>query len=64
MKYLVFILFPLFIYSQEDLFKELEAMVKDGSIVENSEPVDMDTLEEEDPELYEALINADENLLQ
>ena len=37
---------------QEDLFKELEATVKDGSFFENSEPVDMQELKESNPELY------------
>lgn len=41
---------------QEELFKELQEMFEDGSLLENSEPVDMDTLEEEDPELYSALM--------
>ena len=40
---------------QEELFKEIQAMVEDGTLFENSEPVDMDTLEEEDPELYAIL---------
>ena len=40
---------------QQDLFDDLQAMLDDGSLFENSEPIDMDTLEEEDPELYAIL---------
>lgn len=42
---------------QQELFDELEKMVEDGSIFENSTPVDMSELETEDPELF-ALLNA------
>lgn len=41
---------------QEDLFKELQEKVDDGSLFENSEEVDMEALEKEDPELYKLLI--------
>ena len=49
---------------QEELFKEIQAMVDDGSLFENSEAVDMDTLKEEDPEMYNLIINAEIPKLQ
>lgn len=46
----------------EEAMKEFFQMVKDGSIIEKSEPVDMDKLKEEDPELYELLVRRGEEL--
>lgn len=40
----------------EEFLAELEAMVADGTLIEHSQPVDLDELEEEDPELYAALM--------
>jgi hypothetical protein len=46
---------------QEDLesfFKALEKAVSDGSFFEDSEPVDMEKLKEEEPDVYKKLIES------
>ncbi len=51
--------------SQEELDQlvdHIEKMAESGDLHENSEPVDMDRLEQEDPELYDILTNVFEKL--
>ena len=42
----------------KEVFDHVTEMFENGALETNSEPVDMDTLEEEDPELY-AILMAD-----
>lgn len=39
----------------EEFVKEIQDLAASGELLENSYPVDMDQLEQEDPELYEIL---------
>ena len=43
----------------DELVKQIKQMAEDGTLLENSEIVDLDELEEEDPELFER-INKDQ----
>lgn len=40
-----------------DLVAEIKNMAINGDLIENSHPVDMDLLEQENPELYQTLTN-------
>ena len=40
-----------------DLVAEIKNMIMNGNLEENSHPVDMDHLEQENPELYQILTN-------
>ena len=40
----------------DEIVKEITSMVEDGSLMANSEPLDMDKLEVEDPEMYHQLM--------
>lgn len=42
----------------QDFLDSLQKMVDDGSFLEESEPVDMELLKVEEPEVYEELIKA------
>ena len=44
------------------LMAEIKNMVESGKIFEESKPVNMDELQEEDPELYEVLMKQIDNL--
>lgn len=51
----------------DDFYLELQKKLEDGTFFADSEPVDMDKLEKEEPEVYKSLIEAldsidDENL--
>ena len=39
----------------DELIKGIEQMIQDGTLEENSQPVDLDQLEQEDPELAKLL---------
>lgn len=39
----------------DELVEEIKSLAQSGDLHENSHPVDMDQLQEEDPELYETL---------
>ena len=41
----------------DQLIKSIEEMAVNGSLMENSEPVDLDLLEIENPDLYEKIMN-------
>jgi len=41
---------------QKEIFEEIERMLEDGTLFENSVEVDLDALMEEDPELYAKLM--------
>jgi hypothetical protein len=43
----------------DQLMKDLNQMIQDGSLFENSEPVDLDLLQEENPEIYEKIMSFD-----
>ena len=49
---------------QEGLFKKIQEMVDNGTLFDNSESIDMDTLKEEDPEMYDSIMNAEIPTLQ
>ena len=42
----------------QEFLDEIEKKMEDGSFFEDSKPVDMDRMEEEEPELYEQLMQA------
>ena len=53
--------------TQEDLDKlveEIKKMAEEGTLMENSEEVDLDKLQEENPDLYKLLINIGKNDIQ
>ena len=45
-----------------DFVAEIKNLVMNGNLEENSYPVDMDQLEQDDPELYETLSRQLENI--
>lgn len=47
----------------QEFMDKISEMVKDGSFFENSVPINMDTLEEEDPDLYKILSEIEEGNL-
>lgn len=40
----------------EMILKEIQAMIDAGTLLENSEEIDLDFLAEDEPEMYEALM--------
>jgi hypothetical protein len=42
----------------QDFLDKIQKKVDDGSFFEDSEPVDWETMKEEEPEIYEELIKA------
>lgn len=45
----------------DEISAELTKMVEEGTLFENSEPIDMERLELEDPEMYEQLMRLEEH---
>lgn len=43
----------------DELLADMQKMVDDGTLFENSIPLDMEKLKEEDPEIYEQLMIMD-----
>jgi hypothetical protein len=43
----------------DNLLSELKEMIESGSLMEKSEPVDLDLLQEENPEIYEKIMKFD-----
>lgn len=46
----------------DSLVAEIQKMVESGELLERSEPIDLDYLEHEDPELYHILKEIPDNL--
>jgi hypothetical protein len=43
----------------EDALADVKEMIENGSFIEKSEPVDLDLLQEENPEIYEKIMKFD-----